>query len=185
LSVGFSIPTDDDAVRQIVEPDAPSIPSRWSAIERLAKADIRVSIGATPLLPVRDIALFARRVRESGAKSAWVGGLRLLKEDPFYALLAAQRWLRILDPEYAEQVREAFRGVFLHGPSKSLSPRSSPRRGKEGKAYAQHSPRLMPEPVWARTPRLGTGLQFPQSALPPQASQPCQPCQPSLFEQAS
>ncbi len=184
LSVGFSIPTDDEAVRQIVEPDAPSIPSRWSAIERLAKAGIRVSIGATPLLPVRDIAFFARRVRESGAKSAWVGGLRLLKEDPFYSLLAEQRWLHILDPEYAEQVREAFRRVF-HGSSKPLSPRSASQRGKEGKGCSQNRPRLIPEPVWARAPRLGAGLHFPQLSHPPQTSQPSQPSQPSLFEQAS
>ncbi len=184
LSVGFSIPTDDDAVRQIVEPDAPSIPSRWSAIERLAKAGIRVSIGATPLLPVRDITMFARRARESGAKSAWVGGLRLLKDDPFYLLLAEQHWLHILGSEYADQVREAFRGVF-HGPSKPLSPRSLSRRGKEWKACFQNRPRLIPEPVWARTPRFGAGLQFSQLPLPPQASQPLQPSQPSLFDHAS
>ncbi len=38
LSVGFSIPTDDDTVRQVVEPKAPPIPSRWAAVERLAQA---------------------------------------------------------------------------------------------------------------------------------------------------
>lgn len=42
LTVGFSIPTDDDTVRQVVEPRAPSIPSRWLAVERLARAGIPI-----------------------------------------------------------------------------------------------------------------------------------------------
>lgn len=112
LSVGFSVPTDDDTVRQAVEPQAPPIPSRWAAIERLARAGIRVTVGVAPLLPVHDPAAFARRARASGASGAWVGRLRLLGQDPFYRLLAEHGWLKSLDPDYADGIRAAFREVF-------------------------------------------------------------------------
>lgn len=171
LSVGFSVPTDDDSVRQIVEPDAPSIPSRWSAIERLSKAGIRVCIGATPLLPVLDLAAFARRVRESGAKSAWVGGLRLLKDDPFYSLLAERRWLHILAPDYADQVRQAFKAAL--GQTRRPYPRANSAISPTRNFTARLTSKLIPEPVWAvKTPILH--LPHSNGGL-----------QPSLFTQAS
>lgn len=112
LSVGFSIPTDDDTVRQAVEPDAPPIPSRWAAVERLSRAGIRVTLGVAPLMPVHDPQAFARRARSSGASGAWVGGLRLLKADPFRRLLVDRDWLKILDPSYSDEIRATFREVF-------------------------------------------------------------------------
>jgi DNA repair photolyase len=112
LSVGLSIPTDDDTVRQVVEPHAPAIPSRWAAVERLAAAGIQVIIGVAPLLAVHDAKAFAHRGRASGATEAWVGGLRLLKQDPFYKLLADHGWLKVLDPDYKEGIRAAFQEAF-------------------------------------------------------------------------
>lgn len=112
LQVGFSIPTDDDTVRQITEPKAPAIPSRWAAVEQLARGGISVGLSVTPLLPMVDPASFARRARESGVSSLWVGRLRLLKEDPFYDLLAQHHWLKALDPDYAEEIREALRDAL-------------------------------------------------------------------------
>jgi DNA repair photolyase len=122
LSVGLSIPTDDDTVRQIVEPHAPAIPSRWAAAERLAAAGIQVTIGIAPLMAVHDAKAFARRAKTSGATQAWVGGLRLLKQDPFYKVLADHGWLKVLDPDYKEGIRQAFEEVFPH--------RKPPRRPK-------------------------------------------------------
>jgi DNA repair photolyase len=112
LTVGLSIPTDDDTVRQAVEPHAPAIPSRWAAAERLASAGIPVTIGVAPLLAVHDPQAFARRARASGATGAWVGRLRLLNQDPFYKLLADHAWLKVLDPDYAEEIRVAFQAAF-------------------------------------------------------------------------
>ncbi|HET6330270.1 MAG TPA: radical SAM protein [Holophagaceae bacterium] len=112
LSVGFSIPTDDDTVRQVTEPDAPPIPTRWSTVERLVQAGIRVGIAAAPLMPVRDVEAFARRAKASGASSAWAGRVSLLPQDPFYALLREKGWLHILESGYAEGVRKAFAAVF-------------------------------------------------------------------------
>ena len=120
LKVGFSIPTDDDIVRQVTEPDAPPIPTRWSTVERLVQAGIRVGIAAAPLMPVRDPEGFARRARSSGATSAWVGSLRLLPEDPFFGLLREKGWLHILDPGYVERVRNILDTAFP-GPRRRLA----------------------------------------------------------------
>jgi DNA repair photolyase len=112
LSVGFSIPTDDDTVRQVVEPKAPPIPSRWAAVERLAQAGVTVTVAATPLMAMQDPAVFARRARASGASGAWAGGLRLLRDDPFRDLLARNGWLHVLEPDYQQEVREALQAAF-------------------------------------------------------------------------
>lgn len=158
LVVGFSIPTDDDTVRQVVEPDAPSIPARWSAVEKLAKAGVRVGIAAAPLMPVHDAEAFARRARASGANSAWVGGLRLLQDDPFHGLLEQHGWLHILEQDYVEGIRCALRAA--------LPPMPRP------------ATRLRPEPVWVPA---GSQGPAPGRSAPPLR----QPVQPSLFEHAS
>ena len=120
LSVGFSIPTDDDTVRQVVEPRSPPIPSRWAAMERLAKGGIEVKVAVAPLMPVHNPQAFARRAKDSGASGAWVGGLRLLKDDAFYEVLARNDWLFILDPDYAGEVEAVFQAAF---------PRTRSRKG--------------------------------------------------------
>ena len=131
LSVGLSLPTDDDTVRQVVEPHAHAIPSRWAAAERLAAAGIAVTIGVAPLLAVHDARAFARRAKASGASNAWVGGLRLLKQDPFYKVLADHGWLKVLDPDYKEGIRAAFLEAF---PSR--------KRRKEPKAEPVATPAM-------------------------------------------
>ena len=112
LTVGFSIPTDDDTVRQVVEPHAPPVPSRWAAKERLSRGGVEVNLAACPLMPVRDPQAFARRAKESGASGAWVGSLRLLKDDAFYEVLARNDWLFILDSDYQDRVAAVLQGTF-------------------------------------------------------------------------
>ena len=126
LSVGFSIPTDDDTVRQVVEPKAPPIPSRWAAVERLTREGVAVLLAVTPLMPMQDPEVFARRARASGVAGAWVGGLRLLKQDPFYDVLAAHDWLDILDPEQVDRVRSILAEALPREPG----PRRSSRAGR-------------------------------------------------------
>jgi DNA repair photolyase len=132
LQVGFSIPTDDDTVRQVVEPKAPAIPSRWATVERLAAAGVEVVVAATPLMAMQSPAVFARRARASGAAAAWAGGLRLLRNDPFYDLLARNDWLHILDPAYHQEVRAALQEAFP-GPGKP-KPARRQARGARGLA---------------------------------------------------
>lgn len=112
ISVGLSLNTDDDTVRQVVEPQAPSIPTRLFTLERLARSGVAVTASIAPLLPMLDPAAFVARLRDSGAHSAWVGGLRLLNGDPFHALLVKNGWLRALDRDYQAEVRELVRSAF-------------------------------------------------------------------------
>ena len=143
LSVGFSIPTDDDTVRQVVEPHAPPIPSRWAAVERLAKAGIPVTLAVTPLMAVRDPQAFARRARVSGVSQAWVGGLRLLQRDPFYKVLADHGCLQVLDPAYAETVRAAFREAFPPPPrERARRPRVAAPARAPAQPVGPHQPGL-------------------------------------------
>lgn len=112
LSVGISIPTDDDTVRQVLEPRAPAIPSRWATVERLTRAGIRVTVAATPLLPMADPEGYGRQLRASGASQVWVGGLRLLKDDPMHDVLATHGWLRILQRDHVRAMAELLEGCL-------------------------------------------------------------------------
>lgn len=51
LNVGFSFTTDNDAVRKLFEPKAPSIQRRLQTIEKLKENGIRVYASLAPLLP--------------------------------------------------------------------------------------------------------------------------------------
>jgi DNA repair photolyase len=59
-SVGFSIPTDDDRVRQVLEPHSPSIPDRIEALRQVHEAGIRTWVFIAPMLPMSPDALAAR-----------------------------------------------------------------------------------------------------------------------------
>lgn len=67
--VGFSIPTDDDAYRQIFEPNADPIPERFAALRALHAAGVRTFAVIQPVLPmnpqrlVEEIAPYVRAVR--------------------------------------------------------------------------------------------------------------------------
>ena len=143
LSVGFSIPTDDDTVRQVVEPQAPPIPTRWAAVERLTRAGVAVNLSAAPLMPIHDTAAYVRRARESGIGSAWAGGLRLLPRDPFYELLCRHGWLHILDPDYAEGIRQALQEAFPRRSRKQIREEraSSDALGREARLRVAALPR--------------------------------------------
>lgn len=155
LSVGLSVNTDDDTVRQVVEASAPSIPTRLFTLERLARSGISVTVAVTPLMPMLNPRAFALRLKEAGASSAWVGGLRLLNEDPFRALLARQGWLRVLDRDHQAEVRGLVRECF---PAPSGCGGGGARRG--------------------RSPRSPKDLHFPGMALPPRSGVH----QPGLFD---
>ncbi len=133
LTVGLSIPTDDDTIRQVVEPKAPPIPTRWATAEGLAKAGIAVHVAATPLLPMADPHAFGRRARNCGVEKLWVGRLRLLKDDPMGDVLATHGWLRALDPDYADEIRDILKAYVpqarAHGrPKATLGEAEGPRR---------------------------------------------------------
>jgi len=52
VSVGLSIPTDDDRVRKILEPQAPPIGARVAALRRLKEAGLAPWVFIAPMLPM-------------------------------------------------------------------------------------------------------------------------------------
>jgi DNA repair photolyase len=57
--VGFSIPTDDDRVRHILEPQAPPIAARLRALAKLHAAGLHTWVFVAPLLPMQPERLYA------------------------------------------------------------------------------------------------------------------------------
>jgi DNA repair photolyase len=51
-SVGLSIPTDDDAVRRVTEPNAPPIGARLATLKKLHEAGLNPWVFVAPLLPL-------------------------------------------------------------------------------------------------------------------------------------
>ncbi|HLJ94355.1 MAG TPA: radical SAM protein [Gemmataceae bacterium] len=62
VRVNLSIPTDSEAVRQVFEPKAPPLESRWQALARLRAAGIPVGVCITPVLPLDNIRDFVDRL---------------------------------------------------------------------------------------------------------------------------
>jgi len=58
VSVGMSVPTDDDRVRRITEPNAPPIESRIETLRKLREAGIETWAFIAPLLPMNPARLF-------------------------------------------------------------------------------------------------------------------------------
>jgi DNA repair photolyase len=52
VSVGLSIPTDDDKVRQVLEPQSPPIGARLATLQRLHEAGIHTWVFVAPILPL-------------------------------------------------------------------------------------------------------------------------------------
>jgi len=68
VSVNVSITTDSEDVRMRYEPHAPAIDARLRTAEAVARAGIPVCIFVSPMLPIRDIPGFARRLLATGAE---------------------------------------------------------------------------------------------------------------------
>lgn len=60
-AVGFSIPTDDDAMRVFFEPGADPVDERFDALERCARAGLATFVVVQPVLPM-NAARFVERV---------------------------------------------------------------------------------------------------------------------------
>jgi len=52
VSVGLSIPTDDDQVRRVLEPHAPPIPARIATLKKLHDAGLHPWVFIAPMLPL-------------------------------------------------------------------------------------------------------------------------------------
>jgi len=101
VSVGFSIPTDDDKVRRVTEPQAPPIPARIGALKRVAQAGVSTWVFIAPILPLNP-------ARLAELIYPWAGHVMM---DPLnyrrqvQALFHRQGWDYALTDEYAAATR--------------------------------------------------------------------------------
>jgi DNA repair photolyase len=85
VSVGLSIPTDDDQVRKVLEPNAPPIGARVAALKKLHQAGLAPWVFIAPMLP--------------------------MNPERLYELLAPYVSRVMMDPlNYRKQVQAIFRG---------------------------------------------------------------------------
>lgn len=71
--VNMTVPTDDDEIRKVFEPSAPSIVRRLAALKMLHAAGITTAASVMPMLPLRDPVEFARALREAGVAKLYTG----------------------------------------------------------------------------------------------------------------
>ncbi|MCL4502118.1 MAG: radical SAM protein [Deltaproteobacteria bacterium] len=101
VSLGFSIPTDDESVRRVTEPQAPPIPARINALKQVREAGINPWVFIAPLLPMNParlaelIAPYASRVM--------MDPLNYRRQ--VQALFLNQGWDYALTDEYAATTR--------------------------------------------------------------------------------
>ena len=106
VSVGFSIPTDDDAVRKVLEPHAPPIGARLSALGKLHEAGISTWVFVAPILPMNPTRLY----------EAIAPHITHLLVDPLNyrnqvkELFLKQHWENELSDQYAAETRAILMG---------------------------------------------------------------------------
>jgi len=108
VSVGLSIPTDDDEVRKILEPKAPPIGARMAALKRLQQAGLTPWVFIAPMLPMNP-----RRLHE--LISHYVG--RVMMDPLNYrgqvrGLFHRHGWDYALTDAYAAATRDSLRLLF-------------------------------------------------------------------------
>src|SRR4029079_14055148 len=82
VSVTFSVPTLDDRIWRLTEPNTPPPRQRLRALARLREAGIEAGVGRAPILPgLSDrpelMADVVKAAREAGATSIWTNVLYL------------------------------------------------------------------------------------------------------------
>ncbi len=110
-AVGISLATDDDEVRKVFEPAAPSVAQRLRTMRTLRNAGVKVLAAVAPVLPC-DPARLADLIREN-ASGFWVDGLRYHRQDArLQALYRAHGWTRYLSRGHLDQVARALEAAF-------------------------------------------------------------------------
>jgi DNA repair photolyase len=108
VSVGLSIPTDDDRVRRVLEPHAPPIPARIGTLQKLRQAGLTPWVFIAPMLPMNPA-----RLHELIAP--YVGQVMM---DPLNyraqvrSIFRRHRWDYALTDAYARDTRAALLDLF-------------------------------------------------------------------------
>jgi DNA repair photolyase len=110
VSVGLSIPTDDDAVRRVLEPHSPPIPARIATLKRLQEAGLSPWVFIAPMLPLNP----ARLHELIGPYASRVMMDPLNYRNQVSGIFRRHGWDYALTDAYAEKTRAALRDLF-HG----------------------------------------------------------------------
>ena len=108
ISVGLSIPTDDDQVRRVLEPHAPPIPARIATLKRLHEAGLSPWVFIAPLLPLHP----ARLYELIGPYASRVMLDPLNYRTQVSGVFRRHGWDYALTDAYAETTRTALQDLF-------------------------------------------------------------------------
>jgi DNA repair photolyase len=108
VSVGLSIPTDDDKVRRVLEPHAPPIPARIVTLKRLHEAGLSPWVFIAPMLP-----LHPARLHELISPYASRVMMDPLNYRPQVSgVFRRHGWDYALADAYAQETRTALQNLF-------------------------------------------------------------------------
>lgn len=108
VSVGISVPTDNDEVRNVLEPHAPPIPSRIEALRKLHGAGIKTWAFVGPMLPMNPRQLFQM-------VNPYVGHVlidALSYRKLVWGIFVNSGWEHELTDQYAEETESELRKLF-------------------------------------------------------------------------
>jgi DNA repair photolyase len=107
-SVGFSIPTDDDKVRHVLEPRSPTIPARIEALRQVHDAGIRTWVFIAPILPMNPDSLVEQILPY--IDYAMVDALNYRQQSA--ALFREHGWAHALTDDYATRTAARLRRLL-------------------------------------------------------------------------
>jgi DNA repair photolyase len=108
VSVGLSIPTDDDRVRRVLEPQAPPIPARLATLQRLRQAGLSPWVFVAPMLPLNPARLYELIAPYAG--EVMLDPLNYRRR--ISQVYRRQGWDYYLTDAYAQKTREALGRLF-------------------------------------------------------------------------
>ncbi|MEJ2671705.1 MAG: radical SAM protein [Deltaproteobacteria bacterium] len=108
VSLGLSIPTDDDQVRRVLEPHAPSIQARIATLKKLHDAGLSPWVFIAPILPLDP----ARLHGLIGPYASRVMMDPLNYRIQVRAIFQRHRWDYALTDTYATRTRAALKDLF-------------------------------------------------------------------------
>jgi len=111
LTVGLSIPTDDDHIRRITEPHAPPIARRVDTLRQLHEAGIRTWVFVAPILPMDPERLHA--MIHEHADDVQFDALNYRSQ--VAPLFRQHGWHDALTDAYAEQTESQLRRLLAAG----------------------------------------------------------------------
>lgn len=107
-SVGFSIPTDDDKVRKILEPNSPPIGSRVAALKKLREAGMDTWAFIGPILPMNPKNLY--EIVAPHVSSVLISALNYRSQ--VSSLFKSHGWAYALGNEYQKGTRAELVRLF-------------------------------------------------------------------------